>query len=458
MSGLKFYKVLSLPKVLVPNAIYLVADKKSETVQIFVANKEGSGVLGIVNEAHIRSIIRDELFISPVRPKNYKKNLIYILLFVLFISSLMYYWLQLPKLPIYDIKRVPIERTIKATGYVENVPISQVESKFSGLVREVQVKQGESLHSNQTLLKFQANELDKQITNIENQLNANLERKKQQAKLDMEMAKLQLLQAKSETKRHRQPIVSAEENERYKIAQRIAEKKLHFAELQIRNVNVYDLEELKLKVQLSSLKKELSTTTIRSKREGVILSRNVEVGDWVEPGNILFTIAYNDEIKIKARFDERDLSQISMQQEAMVVADAYPDQPFFAKISFISPRIELEKGTVEVWLSIEKPPKFLRQNMNVTLKLEAEQKAKTGSSALIIPNSALTNVYGNHANVIVVNFGKVKHENITLGFRGHSSSEVVSGLREGDRVLMNPIFPLKNGERIRTESYAYLKP
>lgn len=458
MSGLKFYKVLSLPKVLVPNAIYLVADKNSETVQIFVANKEGDGVLASVNEAHIRSIIRDELFISPSPQKRYKIFIIYILLVVLFISGFIYYFLQTPKIPAYDIKIVPFERVIKATGYVENVPIAQVESKSSGIVHEVQVKQGESLHSNQTLLKFQTNEIDKQITNIENQLNANLERKKQQAKLDMEIAKLQLLQAQSEVKRHHPPIVSVEENERYKIAQRVAEKNLSIAELKLKSVNVSDLEELKLQIQLNSLKTQISTATIRSEGEGVILSRNVEIGDWVQPGTILFTIAYNREIKIKARFNERDLSQISLQQEAMVVADAYPDQPFLAKISFISPRIDLEQGTVDVWLSMENPPKFLLQNMNVTVKLEAKQKVKTGDSALIIPNNALTNVYGNHANVIVVNSGKVKHENITLGFKGQNTSEVVSGLKEGDRVLMNPILPLKNGERIRTEVHSYPRP
>ena len=447
--SLKFYKVLSLPKVLVPNAIYLVAEKKSDTVQIVVANKEGDGVLRTVNESHIRSIIRDELFSPRTEQKSYKKIIIYIILIIILVICFMCYLKTIPIFSAYEIKSIPIERTIHARGYVENVPIKQVTSKTTGLVREVKVKNNENVHSKHTLLTFQSSFIVKQINEIENQLNAINERKKQEAKLQLQRAGLELIQAKYESKRHHPPIVSKEESERFKTAWGIAEKNLKLAELKEKTVNLPELEELKLSLQLSLLKTELSESMVLSEVDGKILSSNVKAGDFVKQGSILFTMAYSGDTKIKIYIDERDLSKIGLQQQVKVVADAYPDQPFPAKISFISPIIDPQRSQIEVWLEIDKAPQFLLQNMKVSIEIKPNSKEGQHKKALMIPNSAITHVFGNRANVILVEHSKIKHKKVLLGFRGHLNSEVISGLTEGDKVLTEISTLLKDGDRIR---------
>ncbi|MEG2569550.1 MAG: efflux RND transporter periplasmic adaptor subunit, partial [Acinetobacter sp.] len=124
---------------------------------------------------------------------------------------------------------------------------------------------------------------------------------------------------------------------------------------------------------------------------------------------------------------------------------AYPDQSFPARINFIAPSIDPQRGTVEVRLTVDPVPNFLRQDMTVSVNVETDKRER----ALTIPNDALGSIKGDKALVLMVRDGKIQRQQITLGLRGLAISEVKSGLSEGDQVLADAESSLQDGAKVR---------
>ena len=271
-----------------------------------------------------------------------------------------------------------------------------------------------------------------------------------QAEFDLANAKVQLEQAQREAVRRRNTelgILSAEEREKSIEAEKLARNNLESARLKVASLAPDKVEETKLREQLAALQAQLAKTKIRAEVSGIILTRNVEPGDLVQPSQTLFTIALDGATEIRVPFDERNLPLLALQQKAAVITDAYPDQPFPAHINFIAPSIDAQRGTVDVRLTVDPVPDFLRQDMTVSVNVETNKREQT----LVIPNDALSSISGNKAMVILVRDRKIQRHPITLGLRGLVMSEVVAGLKEGDHVLTDAESVLKDGIRVRIE-------
>ena len=229
-------------------------------------------------------------------------------------------------------------------------------------------------------------------------------------------------------------------------AQAQARNNLENARLRANALSSGGVEEDLLRARIAALQAQLNKAQVRSKVSGTILTRNVEIGDLVQPGQSLFTIALDGKTEIRVPLDERNLSRLALQQPAVAIADAYPDKPFPVRISFIAPSIDPQRGTVEVRLSVDPVPDFLRQDMTVSVNIETDQRAK----ALVIPNDALANVEEDSAEVLLLRDGKTQRQAVKLGLRGLSASEVLSGLSAGDEILVDATVSLADGKRVRT--------
>ena len=271
-----------------------------------------------------------------------------------------------------------------------------------------------------------------------------------QAVVDLTNAEVALAQADRNVERRRElaaiSAISDEEMEQAIQAQAQARNDLENARLRANALSSGGVEEDLLSARIAALQAQLNKAQVRSKVSGTILTRNVEVGDLVQPGQSLFTIALDGKTEIRVPLDERNLSRLALQQPAVAIADAYPDKPFPVRISFIAPSIDPQRGTVEVRLSVDPVPDFLRQDMTVSVNIETDQRAK----ALVIPNDALANVKEDSAEVLLLRDGKIQRRVVKLGLRGLSASEVLSGLSAGDEILVDATVSLADGKRVRT--------
>ena len=378
------------------------------------------------------------------------KPWIMIILLVLLVSFAIYRWWQGPLLPSYEVVSSPLIQTVVASGRVEKVSRTQIGSEITGVVLERLVQEGDRVSRGDVLLVLKSDEISAQVRQAEAELKELATTRRPQAEVDLANAKVQLEQAQREAVRRRNTelgILSAEEREKSIEAEKLARNNLESARLKVASLAPDKVEETKLREQLAALQAQLAKTKIRAEVSGIILTRNVEPGDLVQPSQTLFTIALDGATEIRVPFDERNLPLLALQQKAAVITDAYPDQPFPAHINFIAQSIDAQRGTVDVRLTVDPVPDFLRQDMTVSVNVETNKREQT----LVIPNDALSSISGNKAMVILVRNRKIQRHPITLGLRGLVMSEVVAGLKEGDHVLTDAESVLKDGIRVRIE-------
>ena len=175
----------------------------------------------------------------------------------------------------------------------------------------------------------------------------------------------------------------------------------------------------------------LALLVVRASGHGVIIGRDVEAGDVVQPGRALLVLAVDGPTLLTMDPDERNLSAISMGQEALASADAYPGQTFRASVSFIGAAVDPQRGTVEVRLSVPEPPATLRPDMTVSIELEAGRRRE----ALAVPAECVRDITGQAPWMLVVRDGTVERRAVRVGLRGDAFVEIVSGAREGDLVV-----------------------
>jgi len=356
---------------------------------------------------------------------------------------------QGPLMPGYRIEAMPLVQTVVATGRVVSVSRAQIGSEITGVVLERHVQEGDQVQPGDVLLTLRADDIAAQVRQAEAALSQLENTTRPQADVVLARAGLQLEQAIRETARRRslaeRGLLSTEALEQAIEDETLARNAVEAARLTVTALAQGNSEEVLLRERLASLQAQLAKTVVRAEVSGMVLTRNVEPGDLVQPGRVLFTIALNGNTEILVPLDEKNLSLLSLQQSALAVADAYPDRPFPARISFIAPGIDPQRGTVDVRLTVDPVPDFLRQDMTVSVNIETARREQ----ALVVPNDALVMMQGKQAQVLAMRNGKVERLNVTLGLRGLAMSEILSGLEAGDRVLADATAPLTDGAHVR---------
>ena len=378
------------------------------------------------------------------------KLIVSALLLIIVAGFFAFRWWQGPLLPSYRIFSMPLVQTVVATGRVVAVSNTDIGSEISGVVLERRVAEGEQVAAGDLLLVLSSDDVAAQVRQAEAELAELISSTRPQAVVDLTNAEVALAQADRNVERRRElaaiSAISDEEMEQAIQAQAQARNNLENARLRANALSSGGVEEDLLSARIAALQAQLNKAQVRSKVSGTILTRNVEVGDLVQPGQSLFTIALDGKTEIRVPLDERNLSRLALQQPAVAIADAYPDKPFPVRISFIAPSIDPQRGTVEVRLSVDPVPDFLRQDMTVSVNIETDQRAK----ALVIPNDALANVKEDSAEVLLLRDGQVQRQRVRLGLCGLSASEVLSGLSAGDEILVDATVSLADGKRVRT--------
>ncbi|MFH7766955.1 efflux RND transporter periplasmic adaptor subunit [Acinetobacter sp. BSP-28] len=376
------------------------------------------------------------------------KFVIIIILLILAVAYALFRWWQGPQLPGYTLTYSPLVQNVVATGRVATVSRAQVGSEITGVVLERLVQEGDQVAPGDLLLVLKSDELLAQVRQAELALTELASSRRPQAVAELATAKAQLEQASREAARRRNleaGVLSAEEIEKAVEAERVARNSFETARLKTAALAPGQVEETKLREQLAVAQAQLAKTKIRSAVAGTVLTLDVEPGDLIQPGRTLFTIALKGDTEIRVPLDERNLPQLALQQNATVISDAYPDRAFPARINFIAPSIDPQRGTVEVRLAVDPVPDFLRQDMTVSVNVETNRRER----ALAIPNDALSSIKGHKAVVLLVRDGKIQRQPVTLGLRGLAMSEVVSGLSDGDQVLADAESSLTDGARVR---------
>ena len=178
---------------------------------------------------------------------------------------------------------------------------------------------------------------------------------------------------------------------------------------------------------------------------GVVLTRSVESGDLVQPGRVLMEMGVRTTAQLVVVPDERNLASLAVGQHAMAVADAFPRDPFPARVAYVSPAVDATQGTVEVRLTIDSAPAFLRPDLTVSVEIEVAQNAQ----ALVVPLDAVREPRSLKPWVLVHRDGRAVRQDIRIGARGERFVEVLEGIEAGEVVLRPGLRRIEPGARVR---------
>lgn len=357
-----------------------------------------------------------------------------------------------PALAGYEVAARPLVQTVVATGRVAAVSRAQVGSPVTGVVVERRVQEGDLVQPGDVLAVLRADDLEASVREAEAALAQLQQSTRPQAQASLREAQARLAQASREAKRRRdlfqQQMITRETMEQATQAETVARTAVEQALLTVRSLVAGNPSEAAARARVASAKAQLAKTTIRAEVAGTVLTRNAEPGDLVQPGRVMFEIARIGDTEVVVPLDEKNLEVLAVGQAAMCIADAYPVRPFPAKVSFIAPSVDPQRGTVDVRLTVTPVPGFLRQGMTVSVNVETGRRGR----AIVVPNDALAATDGNHAALWLVASGRATRRQVQLGLRGLTQTEVTAGLRVGDWILADAQAALAQGDRVRVVS------
>ncbi len=359
--------------------------------------------------------------------------------------------------------RADFIQSVVASGHVEAPYRVNIGSQITGVVTDVPVDEGQIVKAGEPLIQLDDREARAAVVQIEGVVAQAEARLRQMQELALPAARETLTQAKATLTNAQQAfdranaLASGGYGTRATLDE--ATKALDIARAQVRSAEVqvytnspggsdYVMVETQLaqaRANLASAQSRLTYTVIRAPREGVLISRDVERGNVVQPTAVLMKLSPTGETQLVVQIDEKNLGLIALGQTALASADAYAKQIFAADVVFINPAVDLQRASVEVKLQVKDPPPYLRQDMTVSVDIKTAQHP----NALIIPTTAVRGIGTPKPWVMAVKSRRTVRQEVTLGMQSAGRTEVLAGLDEGALVVPATTV-IKEGARVRT--------
>ena len=366
----------------------------------------------------------------------------------LFVVMIVWRVWQGPTVDTYRVVEQPLIQNVVATGRVISTSRAQIGAEITGVVLERHITEGDRVNPGDLLITLRDDDLAARVREAEAALEQLRSSRRPQAMAALKQSQAQLEQTIREAKRRRDlyqtESISKEIYEKAEQALTLAQASEEQSKLLTDSLAPGASEELILVERLNAAQAALARTQIKSQVSGIVLTRNVVPGDIVQPGRLLLEIAKEGSTEILIPVDERNLGVLALGQPARCIADAYPSQPFNAQINFIAPTIDPQRGTVDVRLTVDPPPDFLRQDMTVTATIQTNQRDK----AITVSNDLIKESKDDMGLIWLVRDGRVTAQPVKLGLRGLSATEITDGLKPGDHIVLSST--VKLGERVRS--------
>ena len=189
---------------------------------------------------------------------------------------------------------------------------------------------------------------------------------------------------------------------------------------------------------VTSAQARLAQYRVTAGIDGLVLKRDVEPGDLATPGKALIELGDPARTRITATVDERDLPRVHVGQAALLRADAWPGRAIKAHVSEITPAGDPRERAFRVRLGIDEAAA-----LPIGLTVEVNVVTRRIDRALLVPAAAIT-----ADRIWVIDGKRVRARAVKTGIVG-DQAQVLSGVRDGDIVIVNPPSDMKDNERVR---------
>jgi HlyD family secretion protein/macrolide-specific efflux system membrane fusion protein len=321
---------------------------------------------------------------------------------------------------IVAVKRGDLSIEVVETGKVQPREKVEVKSKVAGQVDKVLVLEGAQVKKGELLLQLDPTDYRRDVSRCEADV--------AQAKNALEFARLSL-----------------DRKQRGLESRGVAQADVDFAlnDLKAKQVALKTTE-----VALGAAQDRLRYTQIVSPMDGTVIQRGIQPGEVVTPGvqatfegKPLLTVADLSTLVVKADLNQIDVAKVKLGQTVSLTLDALPGKKYEAKVSQVAPASTTPKGKdVDVFpveATLTSADGQIKPGMTADMRIHIETKDKV----LSLPIEAVVKEAGKNMVTKVTGAagkGRTQKAEVQTGARNDREVEVVSGLGEGEKVLIKP--------------------
>ena len=353
-------------------------------------------------------------------------------------------------------ERGDLAKVVVATGKIQPLSKVEVKSKASGMVKKLYVDYNDRVKQGQVLCELDKVQLEavvrEALANFQaaqaarDSAVAAMERNKVDAEgPDVPFLKLSMERAEQMYKdgvMAKSVVEDAQKN--YQLAlnkQMSAQRNLIVSRAEIAKA---EAQVAQAKAALENAQEDLRNSTIVSPIDGLVLSRDVSVGDGVSSililgsqATLVMTLGDTSEVYVQGKVDEADIGKVYLGQAARIVVESFKDKKYIGKVTRISP-FGKEKDNVttfEVRVSISNPTGELKANMSANAEIVLEEK----KNVLMVPEASLIYDKDRKASVEIPEPKSEKGKKkipVQLGISNGVKTEITSGLTEKQQVVL----------------------
>jgi len=370
------------------------------------------------------------------------------------------------------VEKTAIQQTVTAQAILFPRQQAAIVPKISAPVQKFLIKRGSRVHQGELLAVLENRDLaaaaqdtrgtyDQAQAAYETTTAASLPEEIQKAQADVQQSQ-QALNAQEKVFESRQQLFDqgalprkeldqsrvdfTQANNQYAIAKKHLDALMAIGKQQELKAAAGQLESAKGKYL--GAQAQLSYSEIRSPIDGVITDRPLYPGEMAAAGTPLLTVMDLSSVIAKAHIPQSEAAALKVGDPGTVTAPGL-DKPVEGEVTVVSPALDPNSTTVEVWFEAKNPKHNLKPGTSVQLSVTAQ----TVKNALVVPvTSVLTGPDGSTTVMAAGSDGRAHQKAVKLGIRNGDDVQITDGVTESDKVISNGAYGLPDKTKIKIEA------
>jgi membrane fusion protein (multidrug efflux system) len=189
--------------------------------------------------------------------------------------------------------------------------------------------------------------------------------------------------------------------------------------------------------------KKVADAVVRAPVAGSIAERLVQPGEYIRENTPVATIVQMHPLKLKTAIQEKHASLIRVGQTIEFSVEAFPDRSFAGRVAYVSPSVDQATRTFPVEALVENLDRQLKPGFFA----KGTVQTKLDRDVLAVPEDAISTLAG-VSTVYVIEDGKARQQQVTLGTRANNLVEIINGLKGDESLATTNLSQLATGVRV----------
>jgi RND family efflux transporter MFP subunit len=343
----------------------------------------------------------------------------------------------------YNAAKGAIQVTYSVSGRIEALKEVAIVPKIAGKVERVLKDLGDEVGKDEILFTLDKTDLYQKLEQLDATLRENLitaESALEQAEIQYNTAKINYENNKALFEAQ---AISQNVFDQFKDAFELA--KVQYQKAQDHYLLLQNkAEKSPIETQKEGVMQSIRDSDVKSPISGVIAQKSVEVGEFITQQQPAYTVVDIDKVVVKTSVTEKMINKIAKGQEVIVTVTSLDGKQFKGLVDALSPAVTGQNVGYPVKIIIDNEKHEIKPGMFAEIKFITDKK----ENVLLLPIEAVLTHNGD-SFVYILEGDKAKKQEVKVGLKDDQNYEIISGVKEGDQVIVKGQHFITDGETVQ---------